>query len=244
MRAYDESAHSSRRFPSPGGAITPLWGRRLWYTSHMRDSSQQDAAPGDVDARRLGPTGACGLTHNASGAEPELTDVGGPNVTSLLPEELLQPGELIVLMIKPSPWCILLESLRSLVAIGVLATAASCLMRYDLLDANRQDVTLAAAGLVVARLFWQFLDWLSRVYVLTDRRVVRVKGVVRVEVFEASLKQVQNTRCYFSLRERLFGLGTIGFATAGTATYEAYWAMVGRPLDVHHTVVRTIERYR
>ena len=180
----------------------------------------------------------------AAGAEPEVTPLHTTEVASLLPEELLQPGELILLMLKPSGWYILLGSLRSLLTIAALALAASCLMQYGLLTAHRQDVTLAMVGLVVARLFWQFLDWLSRVYVLTDRRIIRVKGVVRVEVFETSLKQVQNTRCYFSLRERLFALGTIGFATAGTATYEAYWHMIARPLQVHQTVVKALARYR
>ena len=162
----------------------------------------------------------------------------------MLPEELLQPGELVILMIKPSGWYILLGSLRSLVIIAVLTLAASSLMQYGLLSMHRQDVAMLAAGAVMARLFWQFLDWLSRVYVLTDRRIIRVMGVVRVEVFEASLKQIQNTQSYFSLRERVFGLGTIGFATAGTASYEAYWIMIARPLDVHHTIVKTLERYR
>lgn len=203
---------------------------------HRRQQApiQQDAAP-----RRL-----FGAVHDAAGAEPELAEASRPDVAALLPEELLQPGELIVLMIKPSPWYILLGSLRALVIIALLAMAVSCLTQYDLVNISRQDVILAAAGLMIVRLFWQLLDWLCRVYVLTDRRVIRVKGVVRVEVFEANLKKVQNTTCYFSLRERLFGLGTIGFATAGTATYEAYWLMIARPLHVHQTVVQTLERYR
>jgi len=205
----------------------------------MRNRRQQAPVQQNAAARRL-----FGGAHDATGAEPELTDVGRPDVAALLPEELLQPGEVIILMIKPSPWYILLGSLRALVIITVVAMAASCLTQYDLININRQDVILAAAGLVIVRLFWQSLDWLCRMYVLTDRRIIRVKGVVRIEVFEANLKQIQNTRCYFSLRERLFGLGTIGFATAGTATYEAYWLMIGRPLHVHQTVVQTLERYR
>ncbi|MEE9211213.1 MAG: hypothetical protein V3U29_01000, partial [Phycisphaeraceae bacterium] len=63
-------------------------------------------------------------------------------------------------------------------------------------------------------------------------------------VFECQLKQVQNTNALFSLRERLFGLGTIGFATAGTAVTEAYWFMIAKPLDVHQHVVQTLNRYR
>ena len=48
----------------------------------------------------------------------------------------------------------------------------------------------------------------------------------------------------FTVRERVFGLGTLGFATAGTALREAYWVMLAKPLEVHKTVVETINRYR
>jgi len=98
--------------------------------------------------------------------------------------------------------------------------------------------------LLLLRLFWQFLEWLSRVYVLTDRRVVAVAGVLRVRVFEAPLQQVQHTNLLLSLRERLFGLGTVAFATAGTAIAEAYWLMLADPLEVHRKIVQTLNRYR
>jgi len=83
----------------------------------------------------------------------------------------------------------------------------------------------------------------SRVH-LTDRRVVRIKGVIRIYVFEASLKQIQHTNVYMSLHERIFGLGTLAFTTAGTAGVEASWLMVPRPMEVHRKVVQTLQRYR
>ena len=79
---------------------------------------------------------------------------------------------------------------------------------------------------------------------LTDRRIVRVKGVLRVNVFETQLQQIQHTNTTFSLRERLLGLGTIHFATAGTGGIEASWEMVSHPLEVHRIVVQTLDRYR
>ena len=99
-------------------------------------------------------------------------------------------------------------------------------------------------GVAAVRLFWQFLEWLSRVYVLTDRRVIRVKGVLRISVFEAPLRQIQHTAAQYSIRERIFGLGTIGFATAGTGVIEAAWEMVARPMEVHGAVVQALNRYR
>jgi uncharacterized membrane protein YdbT with pleckstrin-like domain len=181
----------------------------------------------------------------AEGAEPDVGDMtDGARIAALLPEELLQPGEIVILMLKPSPLFIVLAPLRTLVVIVIGALIAWQLTFTPLLDVSRQDIVLLAAGLLILRLFWQFLEWMCRVYVLTDRRVIRVKGVVQVEVFETSLKDIQHTQASYSLRERLFGLGTIAFATAGTGLAEAYWLMVANPLQVHQTVVRALQRYR
>ena len=98
--------------------------------------------------------------------------------------------------------------------------------------------------LIGLRVGWQFLEWLSRVYVLTDARVLRVMGVLRVQVFEAPLKQIQHTDTVFSLRERFLGLGSIAFSTAGTGSIDAVWRMVAQPLDVHQRVVHALNRYR
>ena len=92
-------------------------------------------------------------------------------------------------------------------------------------------------------LSWQTLEWYSRVYVLTDRRIIRRMGVLRVTVFETQVKNIQHTSVFKSMRERLFGLGSIGFATAGSDVFEAFWVMIDRPFQVHRIVVRTIEKY-
>jgi uncharacterized membrane protein YdbT with pleckstrin-like domain len=109
---------------------------------------------------------------------------------------------------------------------------------------SRRDAELLVVALAGLWLFWQFLEWLSRIYVLTDRRIIRLQGVLRVHMFESALKQLQHTEVYLSLRERVFGLGTIGFATAGTAFAEAHWQMVAKPFEVHQIIRKTIERYR
>lgn len=177
-------------------------------------------------------------------AEPDAPVNHAPNAAALLPQELLQPGELIILLLKPSLLYVLLAPLKTLVLIALITAGAAHMATYPALRLDRDDVILLGVGLAMMRIFWQFLEWLSRVYVLTDRRIIRVKGVLRVQVFEAALKQVTHTECHFSLRERLFGLGTISFATAGTAIVEAYWLMLPRPLEVHQTILQTMNRYR
>ena len=183
-------------------------------------------------------------------AEPDATLEGAttPEAAIFLPTQLLQPGELIILLIKPSAWFIVLECLRTLTVIAILAAGALWVVRqgwgWGWVEIAPRDIMLLAIGAAGVRLFWQFLEWLSRVYVLTDRRVIRVRGVIRVHVFEAALKQIQHTELNFSLRERMFALGSITFSTAGTGLPEASWQMVNTPLEVHQTILRTLHRYR
>ena len=162
----------------------------------------------------------------------------------ILPEQLLQDGEIIILMLKPSLWAVLLESLAFLTWVLILLLLGLTLQQMGWLPLRHTDLSVMVVVAVGGRLLWQFLDWLSRVYVLTDRRVLVVRGVVRVQVFECALKRIQHTTTTFNLRERLFGLGSLSFHTAGVPVTEATWRMLARPLQVHHIVVQTLNRYR
>lgn len=177
---------------------------------------------------------------DAAEAEPMLD-----RAAAMLPAQLLQPGEIIILLLKPSPWFILLVPLR-FIAVVLLCAALIVLLERKGIDTGigRHDLVIATLGLLGARLFWQMLEWLSHVYVLTDQRVIRVKGVLNVQVFECPLQKIQQTDLILPLLQRIFWLGSIGFATAGTAMHEAYWLMVARPLDVHAKIVETLRRYR
>jgi len=162
----------------------------------------------------------------------------------LLPAQLLQPGEIIILALKPSPLMVVLAPLKQLTLIVLAAAVGAAAAELLGHSGSASRVLLAGVALVTGRVFWECLEWLSRVYVLTDQRVIRVAGVLRVRVFEAGLGQVQHSEVVLSLRERLFNLGTIAFSTAGTAAAEAYWHMVANPLEVHRTVVNTLRKYR
>ncbi|MEM8737080.1 MAG: PH domain-containing protein [Planctomycetota bacterium] len=163
---------------------------------------------------------------------------------TMIPAQLLQPGEIIILRLKPHPLYMVLSPLKTLVIMTLVTLLGVRLARnaeaYDL----AQNLVVIGGLLVVARLFWQFLEWLSRVYVMTDQRVITVAGVFRVRVTDTPLSRITHSQLFFSLRERFFALGTLGFNTAGTALTEAYWVMVAQPLEVHAKVVETLKRYR
>lgn len=167
------------------------------------------------------------------------------SVESLVPAELLQGGEIVVLLMKPSLWYIVLSRLGWLATIVVVAVGLVWFeLRWRLGFYQPHNVTTVMMAAIAGVLAWQTLDWIARLYILTDRRVVRQMGFFRPQIFEAPLHRVQHTELHFSIRERVFGLGSLSFSTAGTGVREAYWLMVNQPLEVHRKVIQTINRYR
>jgi uncharacterized membrane protein YdbT with pleckstrin-like domain len=96
------------------------------------------------------------------------------------------------------------------------------------------------AVIIFVQLLAAVLQWTSRLYVLTDRRVMRIKGILNIDIFECPLVKIQNTYMTLSWYERIFGLGTILFATAGTAGLEAAWQNINQPLEVHELIRKAI----
>ena len=188
------------------------------------------------------PTGA------PPGAPPRIlsTDAPGISVAKLggaLPAELIRDDEIIILILRPSMLFIVLSCTTSLAVIAIVALALAWLSSLPWApwsDYQAIELGVAAAAL---RLCWQTFEWWSRLYVLTDRRVIRRAGVLRVFIFEAALNRIQHTVVVRSIFERLFGLGTIGFATAGSDTFDAFWVMLRHPFKAHRTVVDAIRRY-
>ncbi len=176
----------------------------------------------------------------SAGDTPELT---APSITHALPAGLVDDDEVVLLLLRPSMLYIPLASLGGLLVIAVVTLALMYLGR--LVGMAGTDTVAFGLGVAggVARLAWQGLEWWSRLYVLTDRRVLRRKGVLRPTVFEARLRDIQHTSVFQHLRERTFGLGSIGFASAGSEVFDAFWVMIRQPFAVHRTVVEAIERY-
>lgn len=158
-----------------------------------------------------------------------------------VPAALIQDGEQIVLAIKPSLVFILLVSLPTILGLAVVMGVAY--MLYSTFPGiPMTTVTEICAAGVLLRVVVAAMQWLARLYVLTDRRVIRVKGVLNVDIFECPLTRIQNTYLSLTLSERIFVLGTIYFATAGTAGMAAAWLMIARPREVHEIVITWVHR--
>ncbi len=158
-----------------------------------------------------------------------------PALADLVPAQLLDQNEIVILAIKPSLWFVVFESSRWLIVLTLVALAAAG-WGEQLAWLHARAVVQASAVLMAARVGFAMLQWVARLYVLTNRRVLRLRGIFNVQVFECGLPRIQNTFLTLSWYERLLALGSIHFATAGTGQIEASWANVNRPLEVHEQV--------
>jgi hypothetical protein len=161
------------------------------------------------------------------------------------PEGLIPKGERVILSLKPDPAYIVLAPLWPLAGIGALAVlAAWAAGRWPesigpWMTPLRSWVYGACAAL--ALITWRALDRAARRYILTDRRIISARGIFRRSVVDAPLESIQHVTVTRLVRERLTGLGTLGFATAGTAWVETHWLMVARPADRLAEVRRALE---
>jgi uncharacterized membrane protein YdbT with pleckstrin-like domain len=171
-------------------------------------------------------------------------EIAAERAAGLLPADLIDDDEIVILLMRPSVLYVPLSCVGSLATIAVVTFALAYMSNLPWVGWGDAQAFALGFGLAALRLGWQILEWFSRVYVLTDRRIIRRMGVVRVAVFQTPLKNIQHTSVFRRLRERLFSLGTIGFATAGSDVYEAFWVMVPQPFAVHKVVNEAIKRYR
>lgn len=162
----------------------------------------------------------------------------GPTASQrrVLPAALLREGETVLRSLRPHPLYIPLVSLPACACLLVLVLLV--VLPGSLLPGGGVAVQAwwTFAVLVLLRLGWAVLQWFNELYILTDDRLLTRSGVLRVQVYETSLRHVRQTLVHVSLRERLFGLGTVLTATAATATYDTAWAMLRRPVAVQSAI--------
>jgi hypothetical protein len=156
---------------------------------------------------------------------------------SLVTRHLLRDGEIILLLLKPSLWFILLSSLRSIAITFILAIAAR-LWTHATTHACA-DVTIVC---VAGRLLLAAASWLGRLYVLTDQRVLRISGVLNVDICDCPLRKVARTRVLRTTREKLLRLGSIEIIPQEEERPCALWQMIAKPLETNERVNAAIRK--
>jgi hypothetical protein len=160
----------------------------------------------------------------------------------LFAASMLEPGEIIVATFRPSLLWIALRSARGvLLALAAAALGAAASGWAGL----GWETPIAQLGIAVAaaRTAAGGAEWASRVYVLTDRRVLRRRGVLAPTVYSANLNALRRVELEQDRVDRLLRTGTVTFSTRTEGRWEAAWVMVPRAREVHELVEATRRRY-
>jgi uncharacterized membrane protein YdbT with pleckstrin-like domain len=124
------------------------------------------------------------------------------------------------------------------VVLGAIAGVLS-----DVADGSVQSGWVTAVVILVLALvvLTGFLRRVATTYTITDQRLTIARGLLGRDVHETRLERVQNVNCSQSLLQRLLGVGTVDFDTAGSAEFDFAFHGVGRPRQLARTVDRALQ---
>ena len=178
----------------------------------------------------------------AATAPPAPQVVRLPGEVVSLPLDVLDGGEVVILAIKPSLWFLLFEPLKWIAVAVLLLLCTPLIVQTALVDISQQTIVQYILLLLGVRVLTGALRWVSRFYVLTNRRVMRVQGVFHPNVWACPLIRVRNTRLTADPHERVARLGTIEFVTEESPAADHQWRFIARPAEVYAEVRRAIQR--
>jgi hypothetical protein len=160
----------------------------------------------------------------------------------LLAGHVLRDGELVLLILRPSRWFILLTSLKFLATTVILMALA--VIYDDFLRHLSRQYLQVGMFLILGRLMWATLQWMGRLYLLTDMRIVTIKGVFTLAVFDCPLRKVARTLLERTFKEQVCRIGSIVVVPQDEQVPFGSWRMVASPRRVHDMIKATIARAR
>ena len=166
-----------------------------------------------------------------------------PDAVDTAASEVLQDGELIVLMLRPSGWFVLLVSWPVIAVTGAIALGLILAVRgLDVMVPGPRLAYLIPGLMVIAllRIYLACFQWLRRIYILTNRRIIRIRGYFRTEVFECPLTAVSQTVLRANAGERIFGVGSLLFEIPDQPPDAGAWIHIPRPVEVEEIVAQAI----
>ena len=148
-------------------------------------------------------------------------------------EGLLAGGEVVVLRARQHWMALLVGSRRALVllALGALAWILGGVVLAGVAPFNELFGWVAAACVVVAvGLFlvrlWQ---WLAQDYLVTNRRVLKVEGILSKRSADSSLDKINDAMLRQDVLGRLLGYGDLTIMTAAEGAVDRYRMLEGAP---------------
>jgi uncharacterized membrane protein YdbT with pleckstrin-like domain len=128
--------------------------------------------------------------------------------------------------------------------LGGIGLAVLVLVILGLLVGEWALAALIAGALAVLTLLIGYFRRVSTKYLITTQRLRISRGIVRRHVQETRLERVQNVNYEQSVLDRVLGVGTVDFDTAGTDDSEFRFEWVDGPEKVVRAVDDAIHAVR
>jgi uncharacterized membrane protein YdbT with pleckstrin-like domain len=127
---------------------------------------------------------------------------------------------------------------------GGIGVAVVVLVALGALAGSWGTAIVIAAVVAALTLVVGYLRRVSTKYLITNQRLRISRGIVRRKVQETRLERVQNVNYQQGVIDRLLGVGTVDFDTAGTDDSEFRFDWVNGPEEVVRAVDRAVEEAR
>jgi len=113
-------------------------------------------------------------------------------------------------------WVVLMRWIGSAVVLAVLGMVMASIYGFAGWQGAGIGAWIGVGLLVIAALVAlpAILRWVTEVYLVTDRRVIRVEGVLRKQALDSGLAKVNDVRLTQTVAGRLLGYGTLEIITA------------------------------
>lgn len=159
----------------------------------------------------------------------------------VLPGGVVDGGEIVLLTAKPSLFRPFVESAGWL-GLSILASLFVIRLGYGLPGWSVAATIQLLLVIGFGRLAWALVRWLTKWYVLTNRRIMDIEGVREPRIWSCSLLEVRNTYLNHTILERASSTGTITILTADERIPPRYWLSVPKSEEIHQDIRRAIEQ--
>lgn len=180
---------------------------------------------------------ACQAVVGEAVAPAAVEPAAATSIATLLTRHIVRDGEVILLMLKPSLWTIFFATLP-MAGVALIAMIGTRLWAQHHFHIAVELGTMLVAG----RAGWAILNWIGKLYLLTDMRIVRISGVFSPQIHDIPLRKVARTRVTASFRERIWRLGSIEIIPETDHWPWSVWQTISRPKHVDETIRRAVSR--
>ena len=142
-------------------------------------------------------------------------------------DSLLSTGERVTHRVRQH-WLVLLWGAR-IPIVAIVAALLIAVLSRNITGLAQNVLFLLTAALFIgglAFLTWATLRYLNTEFVLTNRRVVQVEGVVNKRATDSSLEKINDAVLTQSIFGRVFGFGDLDILTAAEAGIERFRMIV------------------